>query len=835
MLSSRAMLRRICIVLVAFATTFTAQAKTASELQLSIRKLSVLGTALYVAAHPDDENTAMLAWLANERLYRTGYLSVTRGDGGQNLIGEEKGPLLGIVRTQELLSARRIDNAEQFFTRAVDFGYSKTAEETLSVWNRDEVLADVVWTIRRFRPDVIVTRFPTTGEGGHGQHTASAILAEEAFKAAADPTRFPEQLRFVTPWEPKRIFWNRFSWQRIDPDSPVVANDIRVDLGAYNPLLGRSYTEIAAESRSEHKSQGFGSAERRGSVINYFSQTGGPRAAKDLFEGVNTSWTRVAGSERLAALLAQARDAFDPQAPAKSIPILLDAFSEIERLAASTDDPWVPVKRAELLEVIRDAAGLSIDISAAEPTVTPGGSLKTNVSVVNRSDHPFTLATVASPLAQPSKAPGARLAYNEPVRTELTIAVPPDHPVSHPYWLREEPARGMFRVADQRQIGDPENPHPIAITVALTDPAMRTLVFTVPAVYRRVDPVAGEQIRPVEVVPAAAINFAEPVYLFPDAKSKEVSVALRSFAADVKGSLRLVAPAGWRVAPQSVPVAIADKGGEITARFTVTPPAGEVSASLRAEIDLGGGSRLTRSVVEIDYPHIEPQILFPPAAATIVRADIRRRGQRVGYIMGSGDEVPESLRQAGFDVVLLDDEALESGDLSRFDAVVAGIRAYNTRPRLRVAHPRLMQYVESGGTYVVQYNTESNITGDRVVVPNIGPYPLKISRDRVAVEDAPVEIVKPSHAVLTAPNRITAADFDGWVQERGLYFPGEWDPKYEALLSTHDPGETPKTGSLLVARHGKGVFVYTALSFFRQLPAGVPGAYRLFVNLVSAQ
>jgi LmbE family N-acetylglucosaminyl deacetylase len=831
MLSSRAMLRRLSVFLLAILLASAAEARTASELQLALRKLNVLGSALYVAAHPDDENTAMLSWFASERLYRTGYLSVTRGDGGQNLIGDEKGALLGVIRTQELLEARKIDRAEQFFTRAIDFGYSKTADETLSVWDRNAVLADVVWTIRRFRPDAIVTRFPTTGEGGHGQHTASAMLAEEAFRAAADPTKFPEQLRHVSIWQPKRVFWNRFSWQRIDPDSPVVANDLRVDLGTYNPLLGRAYTEIAAESRSQHKSQGFGSAERRGTVINYYNQTAGERATKDLFEGIDTTWNRVPGGERAGELLEQAYETFDPSAPGKTIPLLLDAYAELERLAAA-DEPnhWIEVKRRDLLEVIRDAAGLSIDVSASESAVTPGGEISMNVSVVNRSDYPFILSTVASPHAQPSKGPGAPLKNNQPVRTDLKIAVPSDYPLSQPYWLRDEGTTGMFRVDDQKLIGLAENPPSIPITVSLTDPQSRTLIFTVPAVHRRVDPVAGEQVREVEVVPAVTANLGEQVYLFPDAKPKEIALKVRSFAPAARGTVRLVAPAGWKIAPASHPLSLDTKGAETDMRFTVTPPANESNGTLRAEVELADGRKLSYQLEEIDYPHIEPQRVFPPAASRVVRLDLKRRGQRIGYLMGSGDDVPESLRQAGFDVTLIGDADLDRADFSRFGAIVAGVRAYNTRDRLRLAHPRLMQYVENGGTYVVQYNT----MGD-TVVETPGPFPFKISRDRVAVEEAPVEILKPSHPVMSTPNRITAADFEGWVQERGLYFPGEWDAKYETLIATSDPGEASKPGSVLVARHGKGVFIYTGLSFFRQLPAGVPGAYRLFVNLVSAR
>jgi LmbE family N-acetylglucosaminyl deacetylase len=823
--------RRLVVFLLLLPAALSA--RTASELQLAMKKLTVVGSALYVAAHPDDENTAMLAWFANEKLVRAGYLSMTRGDGGQNLIGDEKGELLGVIRTQELLAARRIDRAEQFFTRAIDFGYSKNADETLSVWDRNGVLADTVWAIRRLQPDIIVTRFPTTGEGGHGQHTASAILAQEAFAAAGDATKFPEQLQHVGVWQPKRIFWNRFSWVRIDPNAPEVAGDLRVDLGTYNPLLGRAYTEIAAESRSQHKSQGFGSAERRGSVINYLKQTAGTPAANDPFEGIDMSWSRRAGGEKVSAILQKAHESFDPASPQKSIPLLLDAWTELERLGATDAwapnvTPWIEVKRNELLEVIRGCAGLSIDVSAAGSSVAPGGELPVSVTVVNRSDHPFILSTVASLHAKPGKAPGAPLKNNQPVKTDLTIALPSDYPLSQPYWLREEGTKGMFRVSEQRLIGRADNPPTIPITVSLQDAQMRTLVFTVPAVYRWTDPVKGEQIREVSVVPPVSLTMKDRVLLFPDSKSREVAVKAQSFVADANGKVRLVAPNGWRVTPESAELALKAKGDEAEFRFTVTPPAGETTATLRAEF----AGVPAQNVKELDYAHIPAQRILAPAQSKLVRADVKRRGQRIGYIMGSGDEIPESLRQAGYDVVLLSDADLDRGDFARYDAIVAGVRAYNTRERLRIAHPKLMSWVEGGGTMVVQYNTNG---GNDLVVSVPGPYPFKISRDRVAVEEAPVRILKPLHSILTTPNRITPGDFEGWVQERGLYFTSDWDPKYETVVATNDPGEPEKAGVQLFARHGKGAFIYTSFSWFRQLPAGVPGAYKMFVNLVSAR
>ena len=828
-------MRRVLLLILAIATALPLSARTAAELQLAIRKLGVTGSALYVSAHPDDENTAMLAWLANERLYRTAYLSITRGDGGQNLIGNEAGPLLGVIRTHELLAARRIDGAQQLFTRAIDFGYSKTPEETLQIWGHEEVLADVVWAIRRFQPDVIITRFPVTGEGGHGHHTASAILAEEAFVAAADPNRFPEQLQTVQPWQAKRIFWNRFSFGRqIDPNDPAVAKSLRVDLGAYNRQLGRAYTEIAAESRSEHKSQGFGSAERRGTLLNYFDHRGGEPATADLFEGVPTTWSRYPKGERLDAVFKKAAETFDPDNPQASLPLLLEAYALLDgpfRAEWFKSHPWLETRKQELLEVIRDCAGLAIDVAAADSSVTPGGEIPVSVTVVNRSDYPFRLSMVASLHANPSIAPGTALENNKPVKTDLKIKLPASFAWSQPYWLEHQPGKGMYRVLNQLTIGRPDNWPDIPINVVLQDNAMNSLIFQVPLGYRWTDPVRGEVVREVDVVPPATVKLGSNVYVFPDAKPRPVTAWMRSFGATT-ATLKLNAPAGWKVEPASHAVTFTGKGDEQRATFTVTPPAADATGAVAAELTAGDVT-VTQGIVDIDYAHIPAQRILGDAAAKVVRADIKRAGQRLGYIMGSGDDIPNILRQVGYDVELLTDADLDRGDFTKYDAIVAGIRAYNTRDRLKLGHAKLMQYVENGGTYVVQYNT-SNFLGD-TNIPAPGPYPFKISRDRVTVEEAPVTLLAPSHPLLTTPNKITAKDFDGWVQERGLYFTSDWDPKYTTILASSDPGEPEKAGGQLYAKHGKGVFVYTSYAWWRQLPAGVPGAIRAFVNLVSAQ
>jgi LmbE family N-acetylglucosaminyl deacetylase len=812
----------------------TPEAVDAVRLELLLRKLNTLGSVLYVAAHPDDENTALLAWLARERGVATAYLSLTRGDGGQNLVGSEQGDLLGVIRTQELLAARRIDDASQFFTRAIDFGFSKSAEETLAVWDREAVLGDLVWVVRRFRPDVIVTRFPTTGEGGHGHHTASAILTEEAFRAAGDASRFPEQLSWVTPWQARRLLWNRFQWPGQGAPPPDADALIKIDLGTYNPLLGRSYTEIAAESRSQHKSQGFGAMERRGTFFNWLDPCAGDAARSDLLEGIDLTWARVPGGAAAGAALARALAEFDPRHPAASLPALLAARAELGRLERGH---WVDLKSAELDQAIRGAAGMWLEVIAEVPAATPGGKVKLTATAINRSPFPFALDTIALRFDGSEREVGVPLAAaplslldNQPVTTDATIDLPPDLPYTEPYWLALAPERGVHRIPDPTLAGLPVGPTAVRARLTLTagPPPAQALAYEVPVVFRRTDPVEGELRRPLEVVPPATLDLDRKVYVFPEAAARTVTVKVRSAVPDLKGTLCLRVPAGFTVAPAAVPVALAGKDAEAAFAFTVTPPASAASGRVFAELDTPGGV-MGKSRVTIAYPHIPPQTLFPDAAATVVRTPLRRAGSSIGYVMGAGDQVPAALEQAGYTVSLLADGDLERGDLSRFDAIVTGVRAYNTRERLRPLQARLLAYVERGGTLVVQYNTDRGL-----VVDGIGPYPLKLSRDRVTAEGAAVDFLAPAHRLLNFPNRIGPEDFAGWVQERGLYFAGEWDPRYETVIACHDPGEKPLAGGLLVARHGKGAFVYTGYSWFRQLPAGVPGAYRIFANLLAA-
>ena len=833
----------------------------AAEIRLALAKLNVVGGVLYVAAHPDDENTAFLAWASREKLVDAGYLSMTRGDGGQNLIGTESGELMGVLRTQELLAARRLDGAKQFFSRAIDFGFSKSPEEALGIWGREQVLADTVRVIRTFRPDVIVTRFPSTGEGGHGHHTASALLAEEAFQAAGDPSRFPEQLGALTPWQPKRILWNVFRFG-VDAPRKEMPGQVSADLGAYNALLGRSYTEIAALSRSMHKSQGFGSAERRGTWLNDFKNVAGPPAEKDIFEGVDLTWGRFGErGKEIERLLRKAEEGFRETDPAASVPALMEAWTAVGRLtetmgeAANTPskksefadstsrdgkkrgegpkqilDPLLIRKQNDISDLIRACMGLWVEAIASEPSAMPGASLKVATMILNRSSRPANLDSVSVTYATDAASAGAggALAPNEPLRREIALALPADVPTTQPYWLRERPGKGLFTVTDSPLIGLPEGPAPLVARFAVSIAGV-SIPFEAPVVFRRTDPVKGEIYRPFVITPPVMSTFDEKVYAFGSAQPKKIRVTLTSGGA-ASGTLRLRTEAGFSASPAEVPFAFTARGEERAVVFTVTPPSGAgTAASTIAAEAVVNGKVFSMVVVRVDYPHIPQQTLFPPAEARVLRLDVKAPQAPVGYVMGSGDEVPDALRQMGYTVTLLSDDELENGDLSRYAAIVTGIRAYNTRPRLKLAETRLMAYVERGGTVVAQYNT----TGD-LVTEQLGPWPFKLSRDRVTVEEAPVKFVNPASSLLTFPNRLTPADFDGWIQERGLYFPGTWDPRYETVIESHDPGEGDKPGGLLYAKHGKGAFVYTGYAFFRQVPAGVPGAYRLFVNLVSA-
>src|SRR5206468_1323442 len=579
----------------------------AGEIQLALQKLNVLGRALYIAAHPDDENTNLMALWANGSLYDSGYLSVTRGDGGQNLLGPELGERLGVIRTEELLDARRIDHGKQFFTRAIDFGFSKTADETLRIWDHDKILADVVWVIRSFRPDVLVTRFSPEDHLTHGHHTASAILAQEAFVAAGDPNRFPEQLAFVKPGRPTRLVWNTSPFFFKNRNLPFDPTGLTVlEAGGFNPLLGKAYTEIAAASLSMHKSQGVGSPPRRGARKEYFKLLEGQPMTNSLFEGIDTSWSRVANSESIAAQIRQIISQFHPADPAASVLELLKLRQAMNGINGET---WVAEKKAELDQIIAACLGLHVEASTANEAVTPGQTETIKLEAINRCNIPVTLQEVRFPLSGDSMKIDAALPFDQLVTKDLSCKIPENTPYSQPYWLRKPGTLGAFAVDDQTLVGLPENPPDLPVEIVLQVNGQE-LRYTVDTKHRMVDPVAGELRRPLVIEPPVFAKIANSVLVFATNQPRSVSIHVTATTGPVKGELKLAAPQGWRVDPTSLPIDLKGANAETVATFTVKPPNQDSEGTLRAIVSIDGQD-YSFERVRISYPHIGVHTLMP--------------------------------------------------------------------------------------------------------------------------------------------------------------------------------------------------------------------------------
>lgn len=790
---------------------------SSSEIYQGLKKLNVLGSVLYVAAHPDDENTRLLAYLSKERLYRTGYLSLTRGDGGQNLIGDEQGVELGLIRTQELLAARRVDGAEQFFSRAYDFGYSKTADETLRIWGKEKILNDIVWVIRRFQPDVIITRFPADSRAGHGHHWSSALLANEAFKLAADPNAFPEHFKHgVGPWQARRILWNAF----IFGSNNVPDTTFKLDVGTFNTMLGKGYGEIASESRSNHKSQGFGAARTRGQAFEYFITTGGDKPATDIMDEVNTGWERV-GQPAIAQQITKIIDNYNFGNPQSSLKELVALYRSIRALPSGY---WRNQKLGELQQLIVSTAGLFADANATSPTAIPGDSLRVNFVVNKRNNADVVLKAIQ--MDAYSNKLDSTLPFNRNIQFNHVLPVPQDKPVSQPYWLAHSEPNGSFDVRDQLLVGRAENTPAFEVMYTLQI-AGENFDIKRPVQYKYTDPVKGEVYQPVAVLPRIEVKMDREAY---------VSVNGKAIPAAVRFKPNMPTRNGFAVAPKiSASWKASDKAvnyNENTREQQVVFTAGDKSTNSNDALVLVNASDSSRTgfTRTISYDHIPTITYFPPAKARLVNVELKTVGKKVGYIAGAGDKVPEALEQMGYEVVMLSKDDINAGNLESLQAVVTGIRAYNVHSYLSDKYEVLMDYVKNGGNLIVQFNTNNQVGPVR---SKISPHPFNISRTRVSEEDAAVSFSLPGHPSLNYPNKITQNDFAGWVQERSVYEAAQLHPAYATPLSMSDKGEKPGNGSLIIAAHGKGNFIYTGLSFFRQLPAGVPGAYRLLANLVA--
>jgi LmbE family N-acetylglucosaminyl deacetylase len=789
-----------------------------------LREFREMGSVLFVAAHPDDENTLLIAYLSRGRDYRTAYLSVTRADGGQNVLGPEFGAELGVIRTEELLAARRIDGGRQFFTRAIDFGFSKDYGETLRIWNRQQVLSDIVRVIRTFRPDVVITRFAPWATRTHGHHTASAVLALEAFKLCGDPKAFPDQLDYLAPWQPKRILWNG----RGGSEGATNADIVRLEISGDDPVLGMSFAEVAGHSRSMHKTQGFGNFTRRGAGdgprTETFQLLAGEPATNDIMDGIDTTWSRVPGGAGIGKLAGEIIAEFNSQDPAASVPALLKLRSQLTAL--QTADPVVAEKRALLDRVLQACLGLEVETVIPQAEVVPGEPMKLHHSAIVRSDVPVRWLAVRYPVTKQELDQAITLQPKRSVARDSVQTLPADTPVSQPYWLREEGTPGTFRVDEPRLIGRPENP-PVFPIEQVFEVGGQTLVVPDRPVQVIGQGAGTETRRKLEVIPPVSLAFGSEVGLFAPGASRPVEVNVTACRDAAAGIARIEAPDGWTAAPASQPFHLKSVGDQVRLKFTVTAPGRPATAQLIASAEIGG-KRYHNSRVVIQYAHIPRILLQPVAALKAVSLDLATRGHSLGYLPGAGDSVGEDLQEMGYAVTTLADGDLTPEKLRNFDAVVVGVRAFNVRTNLAVELPALFAYVEAGGTVVAQYNRPNGLRADK-----IAPFDLRLSNERVTDEDAPVTFLAPDSPVLNTPNKITVADFAGWVQERGIYYPDQWDEHFTPILSCNDPGEEPLKGGLLVARYGKGYFVYTGLVFFRQLPAGVPGAYRLFANLLS--
>lgn len=806
----------LCFPFVVFSQT--PKTYTSSEILQQLKKLNVLGSVLYIAAHPDDENTRLLAYLANEKLYRTGYLSLTRGDGGQNLIGDEQGIDLGLIRTQELLAARRIDGAEQFFSRAYDFGFCKSPEEALNTWGHDKILSDVVWVIRKFKPDVIIARFPEDSRAGHGHHAASGILAREAFDAAADSSKFPEQLKQgVTVWQAKRMLWNTFNFGSTNTQNE---NQFKIDVGAYNPLLGKSYGEIAALSRSQHKSQGFGVPAQRGTAIEYFETIRGDKPVNDLMDGVDVSWKRAFEKTALGANLgAQFTDylnefvwdntgLFSPNE--KFLSELVKMYEQVQTV---NDEYWKKQKSEEIKKIIENYSAIFLEATATSQYAVQGDSIKVTVTANNRLGFDIKNASVQvfSEVINLDT-----LKQNTTVSKTVPVFIKADEKLSQPYWLVNPMDKGSFSINDQQLIGKAEN-DPLSVVFNLT---INSKPFTIikPIRYKFTDPVKGEIYQPVNVIPAFsvkplhALKYNDCSYELEIKSFKDNNVF---YAADAKNIL-FTKGESRKINIESNCDPVSTNGGNVDSRI------------VNRTYTSGGVNYL--ELHQINYDHIPSIAYTKPTSFTSIFFDLKTAGKSVGYIPGAGDKVPQALEQMGYKVTMLKEADIYPANLKQFDAIVTGVRAYNTNDWMSNVYETLMQYVNEGGVLLTQYNTSNFISS---VKGKMGPYPFSISRNRVTDETAKVNFLIPGHPALNYPNKITDKDFEGWIQERSIYNAEKIDSNYQRILSMKDPGENEQDGSLIVGNYGKGKFVYTGLVFFRELPAGVPGAYRLFANLIA--
>lgn len=812
------MFQKLSLLLIVISQIIYAQEPkklSSNEIYTKIQKLNFLGKVLYIAAHPDDENTKLITYFSNHYHANTAYLSLTRGDGGQNLIGSELREKLGAIRTQELLAARRIDGGSQLFTRANDFGYSKEPNETFAIWNKKEVLSDVVQAIDNFQPDIIINRFNHRTPGTtHGHHTASAMLSLEAYDLVKN--------------KPKRVFFNTSWWfygSQEKFDKADKSKLLSIDANVYYPLLGKSNHEIAALSRSQHKCQGFGTIGTRGDELEYLELIKGNLPPKDnVFEGIDTSWNRIKGGNEIAKILLPIEQNFNFKNPSEHLPQLVKAYQLIQKLE---DEHWKKLKSDEIKTIIEACAGLFLEAITDVEMATPNSEIQINIEAINRSDANIKLNSV-SILNTKNVSINKSLENNIDLKETISFTITENIPFSNLFWLNEKQQDGLYTVTDKTKRNLPElnTPFPMVFELEIEN---QKINITKNLIFKKNEPNDGETYIPFSIVPKFTTEITNKVAVFDALNSKKIEVKVTAYENNANGIVKLQLPNDWKIIPNEIPIKIDTKGETKTVTFTVIPPKIEQKTLVKAIVN-SDNKIYDKQLVQISYPHIPKQIILESSEAKFVNLDIKTKGNNIGYIMGAGDEVGKNLENLNYNITYLKTNEIELEKIKNFDAIIVGIRAFNVLDDLKFKNKVLFEYVNQGGNLIVQYNTTRGL-----VTNDFAPYPLELSHDRVTNENAKVDFINSSHYALQQPNKITQKDFEGWIQERGLYFPNKWDSKFIPILAMNDDGEDVTQGSLLIAKYGKGNYVYTGLSFFRELPEGVSGAYKLLANLIALE